>query len=357
LNVKDGLAVTVGSALQVALPFFLGAALLRTWRDLRTLLRFIAAAGVLYAFPALLEVRMSPQLHRWIYGYAQHSDFLQTMRFGGYRPMVFMAHGLAVALFFLVAALAALGLIRMRARIWGVSAGYVGLFLMFLLLLCKSTGAIVYGLVAAPIVALRATNMKKRLAVILGLFVMLYPLLREGNLFPVKEVLSFASVFGSERAESLQFRFDNEDKLLSKASERPWYGWGQSGRNLTYDAVGNVAAVTDGAWIIVLGAQGIVGFIAEFGLLVIPIFLAALRLKRIPDKQDRSLLATLALIVSITALDLIPNGLFSNYPYFLSGALLTLSQTLKNPNAHQLVAATATAPPAADPEPWQPGST
>jgi hypothetical protein len=38
--------------------------------------------------------------------------------------------------------------------------------------------------------------------------------------------------------------------------------------------------------------------------------------------------AATSLIVAVTALDLIPNSLFSNYPYFLSGALLSASAAL-----------------------------
>ena len=54
--------------------------------------------GLIYVPLCLFEVRMSPQLHNMVYGFAQHS-FGQTVRGGGWRPMVFMQHGLAVGLF------------------------------------------------------------------------------------------------------------------------------------------------------------------------------------------------------------------------------------------------------------------
>ena len=44
------------------------------------------------------ELHMAPQLHNRFYGYFQH-DFSQTLRGTGYRPMVFMAHGLTLSLF------------------------------------------------------------------------------------------------------------------------------------------------------------------------------------------------------------------------------------------------------------------
>jgi hypothetical protein len=37
------------------------------------------------------------------------------------------------------------------------------------------------------------------------------------------------------------------------------------------------------------------------------------------------------MMLTISVIDLIPNGLFSNYPYFLAGALLGLVQTLTKP--------------------------
>lgn len=46
----------------------------------------------------LYEVRLSPQLHRIFYGYFPHS-FAQQVRGGGFRPVVFLQHGLWVAFF------------------------------------------------------------------------------------------------------------------------------------------------------------------------------------------------------------------------------------------------------------------
>jgi hypothetical protein len=54
-----------------------------------------------------------------------------------------------------------------------------------------------------------------------------------------------------------------------------------------------------------------------------------LRLRKVPRDPDSELIAGLALIVAITAADLLPNGLFSNYPFFLAGALTTGSALLQ----------------------------
>ncbi|MEZ4288411.1 MAG: hypothetical protein R3A47_09765 [Polyangiales bacterium] len=95
---------------------------------------------MLYSLLQLVELRFSPQLHRWIYGYHQH-NFVQTIRAGGYRPMVFMSHGLAVSLFTATAAMAAMGLYRARIRIGRFSSGFATGYLMFILLIAKSLAA------------------------------------------------------------------------------------------------------------------------------------------------------------------------------------------------------------------------
>lgn len=328
LNFKDGMAMALTMLLEVALPFYAGRALFRTAKDIRLLLRFITAAGLVYSLFALFEVRMSPQFHYNLYGYAAHSDFLQTIRFGGYRPMVFMAHGLAVSLFFLVTCLAATGLARIHATVWRVRASYLAAYLAVVLVLCKSTGAIAYGLGAVPLLVFASVSLKRRITLLLATIVILYPVLRAADLFPVEGALAAAASIDDDRKQSLEFRFMNEDLLLARARERPWFGWGEYGRNFVNDAGGTPLTVADGAWIIILGSQGAMGFIAVFGILVTPVFLAARRVKRIRNKQDRALLTALAVMVTVTAVDLIPNGLFSNYPFLLSGALLSLSRGL-----------------------------
>ena len=64
----DGLSAIVGQFLFV-LPFFLGRQLLRNSADIEEILRTLVIAGLLYSLPMLFEIRMSPQLHHWLYGY------------------------------------------------------------------------------------------------------------------------------------------------------------------------------------------------------------------------------------------------------------------------------------------------
>ena len=327
LTLKDGMFVAASSIFRVGIPFFVGSVLVREASDLEDLLRFLVKLGLIYAFFALIEIRFSPQLHYWVYGYYQH-EFAQTIRFGGYRPTVFLAHGLAVAIFFVVCVLASATLTRLpRRRIWGMTAKTTTYILAAILILCKSTGAILYLIAVTPFIWRSTYRAQWRVALVLGVVVFLYPSLRASDVFPTSTIESIGSVAGADREGSMKFRFENEDGLLKKARQRPWFGWGEYGRNELYGDGGEVVSVTDGEWIIALGISGFVGFFATFGLLLLPVFIAGRRLRKISDKYDRVLVAATALIIAVAAVELLPNSLYSNYSYLLSGALLTVSAT------------------------------
>jgi hypothetical protein len=319
LTLYDSFAGSVKDILSLYLPFFLARAMLRTSRDLNDLMRILVTCGVIYACLALIEVRMSPQLHRWIYGFHQ-MDFSMTMRFGGYRPMVFMLHGLATALFILCTAVAAWA--RYRA---GQMKPWVPIFLTVVLVLCKSTGAVVYAVVVIPLAAwLRKPKMW--LPSGLAFMVLLFPALRGTDIFPTDTLVEQAEKISEERALSLWFRFDQEDQLLERARERFVFGWGTYNRNRIYDPeTGEDLSITDGDWMIQVGSRGLIGFFGLYGILGLSIVIAQRRLKRIASSRDRILLSALALISALETVDLLPNGLFHYLPFFFAGAVAGLS--------------------------------
>jgi hypothetical protein len=281
----------------------------------------LVVSALAYSMLALLEIRLSPFLHPMIYGYAQHS-FLQFVRASGYRPVVFMAHPLAVASFFAVAMLGAVCLWRVRQRVLGLPAGPVAVFLALVLLLCKGAASIVYAVVAVPGVATLRPRALGWMAALLALLVLAYPGLRIAGLFPTGAAVDLARVLGEERAGSLRVRFDNEDSLIQKALERPLLGWGGFGRGRVYDVkTGRDLTISDGYWVIRLGSFGLVGLAATFGLLLAPSLLLARRIRRIPDTRDAMLSAGLSLLVAVGGLDLLPNGFLNEFQVFLSGAI------------------------------------
>src|SRR5262249_42632755 len=82
----DALSSTIAQFI-FFMPFLLGRHILTSAAHNKDVLRVLVIAGLAYSLPMLFEVRMSPQLHTWIYGYFPHS-FGQQVRGGGFRPVV-----------------------------------------------------------------------------------------------------------------------------------------------------------------------------------------------------------------------------------------------------------------------------
>jgi len=322
----DAVHALIEGTLDIILPFLLAAAMFRDAKDLRVLFRFLVGATLVYSLFQLIEVRLSPQLHTWVYGFFQHS-FGQMMRGEGYRPIVFMKHGLAVAMFTMVGVVAAATLYKVNARVFGVSARWATLYLCFIALLNKSVAALLYTLVAVPLILFFTPKTQFRVAVFLAITVLLYPALRGADLVPVEDIQeTMAAQFGPERARSLETRFTNEDALLERARERSFFGWGTYGRSTIYDLYsGEQSSISDGDWIITIGTFGFLGFLAKYLLLLLPIFVTSRQIRYLPRLSDRRLLSALALMVGFSAFDLLPNGNFNYLPFVFSGALVGCS--------------------------------
>jgi hypothetical protein len=324
----DALSAIVNQILFV-IPFLFGRQLFRNATDIEEVLRALVIAGLLYSFPMLFEIRFSPQLHNWVYGYYP-SGFNTEIRYGGFRPTVFLENGLVTTFFVMTAAVAGGAFWRTRTRVRKLAPATVMVYLSAVLVLCKSLGALVYGAVLVPLVRLTMPRLQLRIATILVILAVAYPLLRVTDLVPTKYMLDAAVLANQERADSLEFRFHQERQLLERASQRILFGWGRWGRSRIYDESGKNVSITDGRWIITLGQFGLFGFLAEFGLLGLPVFRAASALRFAESERDRVFLGALALIIAINMIDLLPNASLSPWTWLLSGALLGRAEEMCN---------------------------
>jgi hypothetical protein len=326
VGLYDALSAAVGQFIFL-LPFFLGRQFLRHPNSTTDILRALVAAGLVYSIPMLLEVRLSPQLHTWIYGYFPHS-FGQQMRDGGFRPVVFLGHGLLVAFFIMTTTVAAAALWRMRISVTRVPPPAIAAYLAVMLILCKTLGALVYGAILVPLVRFASPRLQVRVAMIFATIALTYPLLRATDLVPAQALLEAARSVSEDRAASLNVRLVNEERLLAHASQKLWFGWGRFGRSRVYDEYGNDISLTDGYWIITLGTFGLMGFLAEFLLLAVPIYRAASALRRTASSSDAIALTALSLIVAISMIDLLPNASISTWTWLLAGALLGQAESV-----------------------------
>ena len=325
LGLKDMVAQVI---LQFVLliPFLLARAHLGTPEGLRELVFAIALGGLIYSVPMLIEVRLSPQINTWVYGYFQHS-FEQMIRQGGFRPIVFLYHGLWAAFYTVMAFTCALALAReadeRRRVLWLGAALYLGVVLV----LCKSLGSLLFGAALAPMALLLPTHLQLRIAAAIALVAIAYPVLKGAGAIPVEWLLEQAERVSPERAGSLKFRFDNEDILMERALEKPLFGWGSWGRNHILDPVsGVIQTVTDGRWIILIGVFGWVGYLAEFGLIALPVLMLWWYGRHLPQAGWVRLVGPVALILAVNLVDMIPNATLTPLTWLFAGAVLGLTE-------------------------------
>lgn len=325
LGAYDGMSATFSSIVTWFVPYVCGRAAFRSVGDLGEAIQVLFWGGLIYMPLCLIEIRMSPQLNVWVYGFMQHS-FAQTIRFGGYRPMVFMQHGLAVGLWMCIAALAGYFFWTARAckpRFSPRMRWFLGA-LFLTAILCKSTGAL--ALLAVGIAVIEMGRRTARPWVLLGV-ALATPLFLGGRIGGVWDgrglVDLTTAVAGDDRAESLNFRLNNEDQLLSKAMERPAFGWGGWGRNRVYNDQGRDTSVTDGLWIILLGTNGLVGLGSFVALMSLPpVVYAVSRIRT--DHARVPVFECASVVVILFLMDCIPNAMINPFFIAVCGGMSTI---------------------------------
>ncbi|HOS96286.1 MAG TPA: O-antigen ligase domain-containing protein [Deltaproteobacteria bacterium] len=270
----DGLAVSLRQTVTWGFPYFIGRVYFNSLEALKELAVGIFIGGMVYVPLSLWESRMSPQLHYNLYGFYQHS-FAQTYRWGGWRPMVFLSHGLMLGVWMMSASVVGVWLWATGALkdIRGLSMVWMVPVLVLTSIWCKSTAAIAY-LFGGVAILFLSRRIRKPLFIILLLAIpLLYLPVRATGMWDGGEVVSFiAEHVSEERAESLQFRLDNEDILADRALQNPLFGWATWGKARVYDEEGRDISVTDGLWIIAFGNHGLVGLVSMTLAVLMPVF-------------------------------------------------------------------------------------
>ncbi|MGB8701221.1 MAG: O-antigen ligase domain-containing protein [Thermosynechococcaceae cyanobacterium] len=356
LGLYDGLSVALAQTVTWGFPYFLGRLYLSSLQGLQELAVGIVWGGLIYVPLCLLEIRLSPQLHRWLYGFSPQS-FDQAIRYGGYRPIVFMQHGLMVGTWMMTATLIGFVLWRVgvlqqllqrfaqgtldpssrtpqnrplqplyRETPWGTACIYV-LTLLVTFVLLKSTGAYVQ-LLMGIVLLLGVRWLKSALPLLLVMLAMCGYLTFAAaggmTLQTVHQISTTITQFvNADRAQSLVFRLQNEAALSAKARLQPWFGWGGWGRSRIYNAMGEDISVTDSLWIIYFGNYGFLGLMSWFGALLLPVVGFVLLTYRVEVWWHPQILpaATLAVGLTLYTLDCLINGMVNPIYTLVAGGL------------------------------------
>ncbi|CAB5115690.1 hypothetical protein D3OALGB2SA_2668 [Olavius algarvensis associated proteobacterium Delta 3] len=175
LGIYDGISGVLTHVIFYGIPYFIGRLYFSDHIGMRELAIGLIVAMLCYVPLILFELRMSPQLHKHVYGFLQ-IPFKMIWRLGWYRPMVFLRHGLELGVLIAGAALVAVWLWRSRSiiRIGWLSARFAALILLVVSLLCRALNG--YFVLFMGLGALYTTKMFKSRAVVilLALFPIFY---------------------------------------------------------------------------------------------------------------------------------------------------------------------------------------
>ena len=326
----DGLSAVMYQTITWGLPYLSGRIYFSSPAGLRRLALGMLAGGLVYVPLCLWEIRMSPQLHATLYGFQQH-DWVQTLRLGGYRPMVFMNHGLMVGLWMSAASLIGLALWMGSGvrRLWGIPLAVAVPALVATTVLCKSFGATALVL-AATLILLAMRTFRTSLPMALIVCVpSTYVLIRTMGAWSGAELTGLVSEVNTERASSLSFRLGAEEMLRLKAAEKPVLGWGGWGRSFVRrfdDPQRGDTVITDSLWILVFGKYGAVGLASLLLCLLVPVLALWRRCPpRLWASPGAALPWALALVLTLYALDNLVNAMENPVYILIAGGLCGLA--------------------------------
>jgi hypothetical protein len=312
LKITITIMETIRQVLTWGVPYFVGRLYFADLEGIRVLSIGFLVGAIAYVPFCLAEIKLSPQLHFYLWGFHQH-DPMQSARGSLWRPMVFLEHGLAVGIWMGGMTLVAFWMWWTRALdevkwIPGLKPLPLSAVLIVMLATCVlmgSAGALALGLVGAGILVtsrfvpvplalaglmlvsplycwgrtsaaaaqptgyLNSSRQAEELA-ILDRRMMEKPLFGFSSMTGTGLHDLLESLFSKERADSFMTRLVMEDRLMEKGLERPLLGWGGEGRARVTDPSGRDIIIADGLWIIVFGDRGYFGVTALILVLLVP---------------------------------------------------------------------------------------
>lgn len=332
LGIYDGLSSAMSQTLSWGLPYLMGRLYFRDVTAMRELALAIVVGALIYVPLCLFEVRMSPQLNKMIYGF-RFGGFFETYRLGGWRPQVFMQHGLALGMWMCMAALIALWLWRSNVRPkllsmpMTIAAGVVAVTAV----LCKSLGAILLLVAGAMLMWASVKLRTKTLLLACAIAPMFYFSVRGTGIWDGQALVDMARAISPLRAESLNTRITMENKLAAKANQRALFGWGGWGRHRVVDEfTGRDQSLTDGLWIIAFGMNGLVGLAGVALSQAIP---PLLFLQRCPPRMwaepPAAPAAAIMIVIVMVALDNVLNAMINPVFVLMLGSLASFSEDIR----------------------------
>lgn len=328
LGLYDGLSVSFQQIIIWGIPYLAGRVYFGTIDDLRDLCLGIVVGGLVYVPLCWYEIRMSPQLSNIFYGFFPHS-FAQHLRYGGFRPIVFMQHGLMVALWMAVCSVVAYWLWRSgrEKAVANISIKIAFFLLALTTVLCKSVNGWFALLAGILCYRLYRNSQSNRLLKLLVVLIPAYLAMRLFGIISANTIEDWAGHFvNADRVESLGWRLLQEDLFSERALMRPVFGWGGYMRGWPIDPETGerVKIMIDSTWLIALSMFGFVGLVSFVMAILNGPWQILRNIKGGMASPDDSTAypIVLAVIVVLFAIDSLFNGMVNPIYILASGGLV-----------------------------------
>lgn len=330
LGAYDGASAMLAKIVAWGVPYYIGRVYFDQMKALKELAIGIFLGALIYIPFCWVEFAISPRLHKMLYGF-HVGNFGQTKRSGGWRPMVFMKHGLMCGMWMASGSLA--GLRLALSRNLGKTVPLIRaptmlalIVLLVTLVLLKSFGALVLMIGGAVAIAV-VGRLKWMLPVLaISLVPIGYVSTRGSGWWDAQNLIDASlAISNEERSESLAFRIKNENVLVNKALEQPIFGWAGWKRSFVFNSAGVPTSVPDGLWIIALGQNGVFGLSALTLTLLLPQWLF---MRIFPAKcwreQAVAAIAPLSVLLGLFMIDNLFNDMFNPVMLLAAGGITGL---------------------------------
>jgi len=321
----DGLSNAVNHLRLFAPTIILAKCYITTTSDLNAALRAMIGGAVVYSLVAVIEFRLSPQLHRLLYGYFQHT-FVQAMRFDSFRPYGALRHAIEFSFFMATSLLAASWLTykKMMKPLWGWLPAWAVICCLSVGLLCTLTFA-GYAIFVAGVMILGMVVVTRSRWVlwILPVIVALWVCGRWTQTIDASSLLNLTKQISNQRSESLDYRIQAENSVLDEARNHAWFGAGPAYALVNSDH-GDFVRAVDANWIIRALYYGLIGLVTWDLLWAAAIYTAWRYYRKMPE-ETRTLATVIAVMLGLHLVDFLFNDFASTFLLILDMGVLSVA--------------------------------
>lgn len=330
LGAYDGGSAMLNKIMTWFVPYYIGRIYFDDVKKLKELAIGILLGALIYIPFCWIEFAISPRLHKMLYGF-HVGNFAQTKRSGGYRPMVFMKHGLMCGMWMASGTLTGIRLyfsknIGKKIPLLNLPSFLTIALLFVTLVLLKSFGALML-MIGGAFAIMFITRWRMIIPfALICIIPVAYEITRGTGLWDAQDLIDASlSISNAERADSLAFRIKNENVLVQKALDQKWFGWGGWKRSFIFNNAGIAVSVPDGLWVLAFGQNGLFGLTALTLTLLVPqlLFMRMFPARKWRD-QAVAAVAPLAVLLGLFMIDNLFNDMFNPTMLLSAGGITGL---------------------------------